>query len=118
MGFRNLWGQAKREELTETAEFGPDTMYDEVSPILQLGLPFAPIATSGDWHDWPSLPELFPTSFPGVKTSRDPFLVDVDLDRLKARVADYFNADLAHEEITRLYPAVMKPRRVSTPLGT
>ena len=108
VGFRNLWGQAKREELTETAEAGPDTMYDEVSPILQLGLPFAPIATSGDWHDWPSLPELFPTSFPGVKTSRDPFLVDVDLDRLKARVADYFDADLAHEEIARLYPAVMK----------
>ena len=108
VGFRNLWGQAKREELSETAEAGPDTMYDEVSPILQLGLPFAPIATSGDWHDWPALPELFPTSFPGVKTSRDPFLVDVDLDRLKARVADYFDADLADEEIARLYAEVMK----------
>ena len=54
------------------------------------------------------MPELFPVSFPGVKTSRDPFLVDVDLDRLRARVADYFDADLGHEEIARLYPAVMK----------
>ena len=108
VGFRNLWGQAKREELTESAEFGPDVTYDEVSPILQLGLPFAPIASSGDWHDWPSLTELFPTSFPGVKTSRDPFLVDVDRDRLKTRVADYFDAGLAHEEIARLYPEVMK----------
>ena len=95
VGFRNLWGQAKREELTESAEFGPDTMYDEVAPILQLGLPFAPIASSGDWHDWPSLTELFPTSFPGVTTSRDPFLIDVDPHRLKARLNDYFNDTLA-----------------------
>ena len=108
VGFRNLWGQAKREELTETAEDKPDALYDEVSPVLPLGLPFAPIAVSKDWHDWPALPDLFPASFPGVKTSRDPFLVDIDLDRLKARIEDYFDADLGHEEIARRYPAVMK----------
>ena len=31
-------------------------------------------------------------SFPGVQTSRDGFLVDTDLDRLKARVGDYFDS--------------------------
>ena len=62
---------------------------------------------SDDWYEWPALPELFPTSFPGVKTSRDPFLVDVNLDRLKARVTAYFDTDLSHEEIARRYPAVM-----------
>ena len=108
VGFRNLWGQSKREELTETAESGLDALYDAVSPVMPLGLPFAPIAASEDWHDWPALPDLFPASFPGVKTSRDAFLVDVDLERLKARVADYFNPDIGNEEITRLYPAVMK----------
>ena len=46
-------------------------------------------------------------SFPGVKTSRDGFLIDVDLDRLQRRVRDYFDADLTHEEIARLYPGVM-----------
>ena len=55
-----------------------------------------------------TLPELFPVSFPGVKTSRDGFLVDTDLNRLKARINDYFNADLSHEEIARRYPGVMK----------
>ena len=55
-----------------------------------------------------ALPDLFPVSFPGVKTSRDGFLVDVDLDRLRARVGDYFNPDLSHEEIARRYPGVMK----------
>jgi len=46
-------------------------------------------ATSAGWFDWPALPDLFPVSFPGVKTSRDGSLVGVDLDRLKARIADY-----------------------------
>ena len=29
-------------------------------------------------------------------------------DRLKARVADYFDANLSHEEIARRYPEVVK----------
>ena len=57
------------------------------------------------------MPDLFPTSFPGVKTSRDGFLVDVDLDRLQRRVADYFNADNSHDEIARRYPSVMRSTR-------
>ena len=86
-----------------------DSGYSTLDPDLQLGLPFKPIAVSDNWHDWPALPDLFPTSFPGVKTSRDAFLVDTDLDRLKARIADYFNPDLSHEEIARRYPTVMQP---------
>ena len=54
-----------------------------IEPLLSLGLPFADLAVSDGWQEWPALPDLFPTSFPGVKTSRDGFLVDVDLDRLK-----------------------------------
>ncbi len=108
VGFRHLWGQTKREELTETAEAELDTLYDSFEPLLPLGLPFARMAVSDGWFDWPLLPELFPTSFPGVKTSRDAFLVDTDRDRLEARVADYFDPDLSHDEIARRYPGVMK----------
>ena len=108
VGFRHLWGQSKHEDLTTTSENQPEQLYSSVAPLLSLGLPFADLAVSDGWQDWPALPDLFPTSFPGVKTSRDGFLVDVDLDRLKQRVADYFNNDLTHEEITRRYPGVMK----------
>ena len=108
VGFRHLWGQAKRGALLETAEAQPDGIYERLAPNLLLGLPFVRTAVSEDWFDWPSLPELFPTSFPGVKTSRDGFLVDVDLDRLKARMADYFNADLSHDEIARRHPSAMR----------
>ena len=108
VAFRHLWGQSKHGELVETAESEPENLYGEVSPLLSLGLPFAELAVSDGWQDWPSLPDLFPTSFPGVKTSRDGFLVDVDLDRLKQRMADYFDANLGHEEIARRYPGVMR----------
>ena len=108
IGFRHLWGQAKREALLETTEAAPDTLYVGVPPLLPLGLPFVRTAVSEDWFEWPALPDLFPVSFPGVKTSRDGFLVDTDLDRLRARIADYFDPALGHEEIARRHPAAMK----------
>ena len=108
VAFRHLWGRAKREELLESAEADPDALYESVNPVPSLGLPFAPTEVSEDWFDSPSLPNLFPTSFPGVQTGRDSFLVDTDLDRLKARVADYFDSSLSHEETARRYPRVMQ----------
>ena len=57
------------------------------------------------------MPDLFPTSFAGAKTNRDSFLVGIDLDSLKARVADYFDAELSHDEIAHLYPAIMNTLR-------
>ena len=88
---------------TPAIDFG----YSPMKPNLRLGLPFKPMTVSDGWHSWPALPDLFPVSFPGVKTSRDSFLVDVGLHRLKERITDYFNSDLTHEEIARRYPAVM-----------
>ena len=108
IGFRHLWGQGKREELVETAEVEPSALYERIKPVFPLGLPFAPTAVSADWFEWPALPDLFPVSFPGVQTSRDGFLVDTDLSRLKAHIGDYFDPALGHEEIARRYPAVMK----------
>ena len=50
-----------------------------------------------------SLPDLFPTSFPGVQDQRDSFLVDIDLDRLKQthRAELLRVTDLRHDEIAR-----------------
>ena len=108
VGFRQLWGQAKREELIATAGAEPDTVYESVKPLLPLGLPFAPTTVSDDWFDWPALPCLFPAFFPGAKTNRDSFLVDIDLGRLKVRIIDYFDESLSLDEMARLYPIIMK----------
>ena len=107
--FHQARANERRQALLDSLESHDiDSGYSPLNCNLSLGLPFKPMAVSNGWQDWPALPDLFPTSFPGVKTSRDGFLVDVDLDRLKQRVTDYFNADLSHEEITRRYPGVMK----------
>ena len=108
IGFRHLWGQAKRGELLETAETEPNNLYDAIEPVLPLGLPLVQTAVSEGYFDWPTLPELFPVSFSAVKTNRDTFLVDIDLDRLKARLVEYFDAGLSHDEIAQRHPASMK----------
>ena len=106
--FRNLWGHAKLAELTETADGEPDALYEAIEPLLPVGLPFAQTAVSLNWFDWPALPDLFPRRFHGVLTNRDAFLVDIDLHRLRVRIADYFDPNVSHEEIERRYPRVMK----------
>ena len=88
-----------------------DAGYSALEPDLRLGLPFKPTKVSEGWFNWPALPDLFIKSFSGAKTNRDSFLVDIDLDRLKARAAEYFNEDLSHEEIARRYPVIMKTAR-------
>ena len=110
VGFRHLWGQAKREELVGTEEVEPGKLYESVKPVLPLGLPFVQTAVSESWFDWPALTDLFPVRFHGVLTNRDAFLVDVDLERLKTRVADYFNTKLSHDEMARRYPSAMKSK--------
>ncbi len=107
VGFRHLWGQAKLSDLTATSEAAPSELYESVEPSLPLGLPFAQMVVSSGWSDWPALPDLFPTYFPGVTTSRDKFLVDIDRDTLETRIADYFNSEVSHEEMARRYPAIM-----------
>ena len=108
VGFRHLWGQSKHGELAETAETQPEQLYSSVEPLLPLGLPFADLVVSDAWQDWPALPDLFPTSFPGVNTGRDNFIIDVDLGRLRERITDYLNPELGHDEIALRYPAAMK----------
>ena len=111
VGFRHLWGQSKLTELTDTAEAEPAALYDYIEPVLPLGLPFAEGTVSWGWSDWPSLPDLFPISFAGAKTNRDSFLVDIDIDRLRTRIVNYFDAGLSHDEIAQRYPVIMNDLR-------
>ena len=70
--------QARADErraalLSSIDEAEMDSGYTEIQSQLEIGLPFKPVAVNQNWSDWPSLPDLFPTFFPGVKTSRDSF---------------------------------------------
>ena len=69
------------------------SLYDAVEPVLPLGLPFAPVAVSRDWFDWPALPDLFPTSFPGSRPSVIRSWSMSILTGSRQRIADYFDPD-------------------------
>ena len=108
VSFRHLWGQHKASVLNATAEStSANALYHDLVPEVGIGLPFAPIVVSDNWQGWPSLTYLFAKSFAGAKTNRDSFLVNVDLDLLKARVADYFDPNQSHGDIQRRYPVIV-----------
>jgi hypothetical protein len=100
--FRHFWGKDKRAQLLEDAG-----NYQEVTPVLEMGLALMPGQMAADYVTWPTLPDLLPVSFPGVKTSRDDVVVDIDRERLTKRMKDYFDPEIAHEQMRRISPSVM-----------
>jgi hypothetical protein len=107
VGFRKLWGRTKRAQLQETAEQNGESLYQQVRPSLDLGLPFKPGVMEGAYLSWPLLPQLFPVSFPGVKTSRDDVVVDIDRERLVRRMQQYFDPGISHTLMRRVAPGAM-----------
>src|ERR1041384_2007845 len=106
--FRNLWGKEKRAELVLNTNGQQEATYANVEPVLELGLPFTLGLTDRNYTRWPQLPELFPVSFPGVKTSRDSFLVDIDREQLISRLKYYFDPKVTSEQMRRIAPIAME----------
>ena len=108
IGFRNLWGAAKRQTLAETAEIDATTLYETVTPSLSMRLQFMPSDVGAAYFDWPNMPDLLPVSFPGVKTSRDEFLVDVDRETLEKRIKRYFDPKVSDADIGKAFPMLAR----------
>ena len=66
--FRDIWGKGKLGALDQTDFATLDAEYQEVTPVLEMGYPFMPSQSNEGYFEYPLLTELFPTSFPGVKT--------------------------------------------------
>lgn len=105
--YRDLWGTAKRQTLTATAEADSSTLYEELEPSLPMRLQFMPYDVDDAFFEWPRLPELLPVNFAGVKTSRDEFLVDIDRDALEKRIDEYFDVKISNEDMAKAHPTIM-----------
>jgi hypothetical protein len=105
--FRHFWGRNKREELRVVTAGGDGPIYEPVRPTLDLGLLMMPGTSAEGYFEWPSLVELMPTSFPGVKTSRDDFLIAIDRDKLVERLHVYFDRGLSNGTVRERYPEIM-----------
>ncbi len=115
--YREWWGSQKRTELAAAAE-AEEQAYEHHEPEPSLGLTFRPSQVAEGYLSWPRIPDLFPVSFPGVKTSRDDFLVDIDRDRLEERICRYFDASASDTEIAQRWPSVMRPGGRFDPIAT
>lgn len=105
--FRNLWGKTKLDQLHDTAINDGTSLYAKVVPHIEVGLPFVPMQIEVAYLSWSLLPDLFPVSFPGVKTSRDDVVVDIDRDRLVERMERYFDPNISDEEVLSFAPGAM-----------
>jgi len=107
LDWREWWGKTKLNDIDPSQSDPSTEAYHALAPDLAIGLPFSPSKIGNTYLAWPLLPELFPASFPGVKTSRDDALIDIDRDRLMARIKRYFDPSASNEEIGRESPALM-----------
>ncbi len=99
----------RRQALLESlGDEGMWSGYLKHEPVLGLRLAFKPGEVSAGYEQWPRLSELLPVSFPGVKTSRDEFLVDIDRAALELRVARYFDPKFSDADLAKSHPAIFK----------
>ncbi len=105
--FRDLWGRKKCQQLLNEAEHSKTPKHGSIKPVVDLGHPFSHAQIEKNYISWPELPELFPVSFPGVKTSRDEFLVDIDKGELEKRIQTYLDSQISDEEIATQWPGIM-----------
>src|SRR5205823_6467888 len=106
--FREWWGKEKRSNILASLTGNVGNPYGSLIPDLVLGLPFEPFSVSVGYERWPQLPEIFPVSFPGIQSSRDEVVIDIDRDRLLSRMSKYFDAAVSNEELLRIAPTALK----------
>jgi type I restriction-modification system DNA methylase subunit len=106
--YRDLWGVTKRQQLLEFEEQGGEKLYEVIKPEMKLRLPLMPVKFSTGYLEYPLLPEILPTSFPGIQTSRDDSLVDIDRNCLIDRMEKYFDSSIPNEEMKKISPSIMK----------
>ncbi len=104
---RSLWGTTKRAQLLDSVGATGDSRYEAVEPSPEIGFPFIPANQHPAYLRWPGLPELFPVSFPGVKTSRDELVVDIDRHRLVERVKKYLDTNISNAMMQAINPRSM-----------
>jgi hypothetical protein len=105
---RDVWGTGKLAQLQSESRHETEPTYSSLTPESPLGNPLAHRTYSVAYTSWPRIQEVFPTSFPGVKTSRDALLIDIDRGQLETRMERYLGATPTDAEIAIEIPGSME----------
>ena len=84
-----------------------DEKYESLNPHPALRLAFFDGRVADGYVDWPTIVELFLVSFPGVTTSRDSALVDIEKVILQHRMQRYFDPKASNSEVEHETPVSM-----------
>lgn len=106
--YRDFWGSNKLNDIAEAIGKANDPSFVEYEPKHSLALTFLPSDSNENYFAWPLLPELFPVSYPGVKTSRDEVLTSTKRDVLSERIESYFDTSKSHDDIRQIAPKLIK----------
>jgi len=118
LGFRHLWGVHKRQQLASESRSNATPHYLDHRPAISLGLSYMQGSVVAGYSEWPRLTDLLEHFSPGVKTSRDLALVDVDLGRLRNRLGAYFDSSIHNERLAVITPQLMKRSARFDPIKT
>jgi predicted helicase len=107
---REFWGSSKREDLLASLEGSEKHPYADVTPSEQSHYRFARSEHSVDYPAWPSVEEL--SSLPpqnGLLEKRGGSLIDIDGERLRAAMEEYFDPALEWTAYRAAYSALTVP---------
>jgi predicted helicase len=115
--FQDARAATRRQSLLASLGTNQPT-YSSLVLSRAMGLPFKPRTFETAYLVWPRLPELFPISSPGIKTSRDSLLVDIDRTRLESRMEQYLGTDSTDAEMAESVPCAMQSSARFDPIDT
>ena len=114
--YRDFRGADKRDQIDAAATLPTERQAQVIQPLAILYHQFRPRIMREGYAQWPSLQEVFKQSFPGIQTSRDDLVIDAEEQRLRERIAGYF--DLSINEGAFDYPLVTSERTERPRFGT
>jgi len=103
--YRDIWGTEKLSQLDSESRKLLVVDYGEIEIEPRLGNPFREVIYTEQYLTWHKLPDFFDVSFAGVKTSRDPLVIDIDRENLEARMRAYLDPSVSEAEMEKLVGA-------------
>ncbi len=102
--FREYWGTNKREELVASLDSPKlNADYELATPEISGRLSFRPSSVSTQYKSWPTLVSLCREApISGLQEMRRGALMNLDRERLEARMRAYFDRSLDWDDFTSL----------------
>ena len=112
VGSADLWGEREHKYRWLWRSGSADTEWLQLKPAAPFYL-FEPFdeTGAGTYYDWPAINEVMPVNVTGIVTARDGFVIDLDRETLRSRIADLRSKSLSDDAIRRKYFVAKSSRK-------